>query len=253
MNLQALLFDCDGVLAETERDGHRVAYNQALKAFEIAAEWDVEEYAELVLISGGKERLKYFFNKYPKKFPQKINNQEIIQQLYLKKTEIFKNMVHNGAMPPRSGIARIAKEAHEAGVKLFICSTAHKESVETLVRYNYGEECLSWFDELFCGDAVKNKKPAPDIYLLAKDKYQLRPECCFVVEDSRNGLLAAHEAGMHCIITQSYYTSDEDFTEADFVVDCLGDPGGEKAHLKKVCNLDISRGYIIVSDLETVL
>jgi HAD superfamily hydrolase (TIGR01509 family) len=253
MNLQALLFDCDGVLAETERDGHRVAYNQALKTFGIEAEWNAEEYAELVLISGGKERLKYFFNKYPKKFSSKINNQEIIQQLYLKKTEIFKNMANNGVMPPRSGIARIAKEAHEAGVKLFICSTAHKESVEALVRHNYGEECLRWFNELFCGDDVKNKKPAPDIYLLAKDKYKLAPEFCFVVEDSRNGLLAARGAGMHCIITQSYYTTGEDFTEADFVVNCLGDPGGEKAHLTKACNLDISRGYITVSDLETAL
>jgi len=137
MKLQALLFDCDGVLAETERDGHRVAYNQAMKERGIKAEWSVEEYAELLLTSGGKERLKYYFNKYASQFPPDKYNSDLIQEIYLKKTEIFKALANSGALPPRSGIARIIREAHQMGMLLFVCSTSHKESVEALLRLVY--------------------------------------------------------------------------------------------------------------------
>jgi HAD superfamily hydrolase (TIGR01509 family) len=253
MKLQALLFDCDGVLAETERDGHRVAYNRAMKESGVEAEWTVEEYAELVLVSGGKERLKFYFEKYPDRFPPDQFNLELIQQIYLKKTAIFKAMVQEGALPPRSGIARIIREAHEEGILLFVCSTSHRESVEALLRHNYGEECLSWFTELFCGDVAAHKKPAPDIYILAGNKYALERERCFVIEDSRNGLLAALGAGMRCLITESYYTTGEDFTEADMVVNCLGDPGGEESRIIKSSRPVSSRGYITVADFVSFL
>jgi beta-phosphoglucomutase-like phosphatase (HAD superfamily) len=253
MRLQALLFDCDGVLAETERDGHRVAYNQAMKEMGIAAEWSAGEYAELVLVSGGKERLRFYFEKHPDKFPPGRFNADLIQQIYLKKTAIFKAMVHEGALPPRSGIARLIREAHEEGVLLFVCSTSHRESVEALIHHNYGEECLSWFTELFCGDIVARKKPAPDIYRLAGDKYGLEGDRCFIIEDSRNGLLAAAGAGMHCLITESYYTGGEDFTEADMVVSCLGDPGGEEGRILNSSRPVSPRGYITVADLVSLL
>jgi HAD superfamily hydrolase (TIGR01509 family) len=251
--LQALLFDCDGVLAETERDGHRVAYNRALEEMGIDAAWTAEEYAKLVLISGGKERLRFYFEKHQDKFPPDRFTADMIQQIYLKKTAIFKAMIQKGALPPRSGIARIIREAHEQGILLFVCSTSHRESVETLIRHNYGAECLSWFTELFCGDIVARKKPAPDIYNLAGDKYKLERNICFIVEDSRNGLLAAHGAGMHCLITQSYYTTMEDFTEADMLVNCLGDPGGERSIILNCSRPVPPRGYITVADLVSLL
>ncbi|MDR2747459.1 MAG: HAD-IA family hydrolase, partial [Treponema sp.] len=218
MNLHALLFDCDGVLAETERDGHRVAYNRAMKALGLDARWTAGEYAELVLISGGKERLKYYFEKDRAKFPEDTYGAELIRKIYEEKTAIFKEMAARGDMPPRPGIARIAEEARRAGILLFVCSTSHRESVEALLRKNYGETVFSWFTELFCGDVVAKKKPAPDIYLLAKNKYNLESASCCVIEDSRNGLLAAKAAGMRCLVTKSCYTQDEDFSEADGVV-----------------------------------
>jgi HAD superfamily hydrolase (TIGR01509 family) len=253
MKLQALLFDCDGVLAETERDGHRVAYNQAMTELGVPGEWSLEEYGELVQISGGKERLKYYFNKYPEKFPPDKVEADLIQDLYVKKTEIFKEMVGKGVLPPRSGISRLITEAHEKGVSLFICSTSHKESVGALVKRNYGEDCLNWFTELFCGDIVPRKKPAPDIYNLAKDKYGLDPAFCFVIEDSRNGLLAAKGAGMHCLVTQSFYTTEEDFSEADMVVSCLGDPGGETAKIIGNKRGKETINYITVMELDSLL
>jgi HAD superfamily hydrolase (TIGR01509 family) len=252
MKIQALLFDCDGVLAETERDGHRVAYNLAMRELGVEAEWSEEEYGELVLISGGKERLKHYFNKYPSRFPSDKYS-ALIQNIYLKKTDIFKSMANNGSLPPRSGIARIFREAHENGLLLFVCSTSHQESVEALLSHNYGKECLAWFTKLYCGDVVASKKPAPDIYLLAKDEFKLDANRCFVIEDSRNGLLAARGAGMHCLITQSFYTVDEDFSEADITTTCLGDPGGEQSRILKSSRPIPDRGYVTIDDLNTLL
>jgi HAD superfamily hydrolase (TIGR01509 family) len=253
MKLQAILFDCDGVLAETERDGHRVAYNRAMTDLGIDADWSEKEYADLVLISGGKERLRHYFSRDLARFPESRFNGELIQRIYEKKTEIFKAMAREGALPPRSGIARIIREAHEQGIALFVCSTSHKESVETLLRRNYGETCLPWFTELLCGDIVPRKKPAPDIYLLAKDKYHLDPEKCCIIEDSRNGLLAAKGAGMHCLVTESFYTTSEDFSEADMVVSCLGDPGGEAARVIKAGKTGPKSPWITIADIETLL
>ncbi|MDR0602203.1 MAG: HAD-IA family hydrolase [Treponema sp.] len=253
MKAEALLFDCDGVLAETERDGHRVAYNRAMKELGLDIEWTVEEYAELVLISGGKERLRFFFDKNPRRFPPEEFDAGLIQRIYSEKTEIFKGMVNKGAIPPRSGIARLIREAHAEGIMLFVCSTSHRESVEALIRYNYGTECLSWFTELFCGDIVACKKPAPDVYILPADKYHLNKGACFVIEDSRNGLLAARNAGMHCLVTQSYYTTREDFSGADIVTTCLGDPDGEQCRIVQSRRPLPERGYITVSDLLELL
>ena len=253
MNIQALLFDCDGVLAETERDGHWVAYNQAMRDLGIEAVWSEDEYAELLLISGGKERLKYYFGKYPSRFPPDTYNSDLIQEIYLKKTGIFKSLANNGSLPPRSGIARIIRDAHENGLFLFVCSTSHQESVEALLRHNYGKECLAWFTKLYCGDVVAKNKPAPDIYLLVSEEFKLDGNRCFVIEDSRNGLLAARGAGMHCLITQSFYTVQEDFSEADVTATCLGDPDGEQCRILKSSRPIPARGYITVADIDSLL
>jgi HAD superfamily hydrolase (TIGR01509 family) len=253
MKLQAILFDCDGVLAETERDGHRVAYNRAMTDLNIEVQWSEDEYAELVLISGGKERLWHYFSLNRARFPEHRFGREIIQRIYEKKTEIFKAMARDGALPPRAGIARVITEAHNLGISLFVCSTSHRESVESLLRRNYGEHCLAWFTELLCGDIVPHKKPAPDIYLLVKDKYHMDPECCCVIEDSRNGLLAAKGAGMRCLVTQSYYTTAENFTEADMVVSCLGDPNGEAIRVIKKGKARLKSPWITIADIEALL
>jgi HAD superfamily hydrolase (TIGR01509 family) len=240
--LKALIFDCDGVLAETERDGHRVAFNKAFRQAGLDAEWSVEEYGELVKISGGKERMKSYFKEKA--------DDEKIAGLHKLKTGIFMEMSEAGQLPGRTGIKRIIKEAHDAGLMLFVCSTSNEKSVSSLLKANVGEEYFSWFTELFCGDIVKAKKPAPDIYNLVKDKYNLLPDECFVVEDSRNGLLAAKAAGMNCIVTPSFYSAEEDFSEADIVVSSLGDPGTPKITvIKSNPRLTRDAEYITVRDL----
>ena len=223
-NLRALLFDCDGVIAETERDGHRVSFNRAFKQQGIPVEWSIKEYSDLLKIAGGKERMKGYFSNYPDLIKTFNIDDNTIKDLHQLKTQIFMNMSANGELPIRPGIKRLVKEAHNRGIKLAVCSTSNEKSVTALVEAVMGKEGLGWFDAIFAGDVVKAKKPAPDIYNLAKDRWGLQPNECFVVEDTRNGLLAAKAADMHCIVTVSFYSKDEDFKEADLVVSSLGDP-----------------------------
>ena len=223
-SMKALIFDCDGVIAETEKDGHRVSFNRAFKEADIDAEWGIEEYQELLKTAGGKERLKVYFDSHPDLFTGKSIDEELIKILHKRKTEIFMEMGRNGELPVRPGIKRLINEAHEKGLLLAVCSTSNEKSVETLIKSAVGEKEFLYFDAIFAGDVVKHKKPDPDIYNMAKEKFGVKADECFVVEDNRNGLMAAKNAGMYCVVTVSFYSRDEDLKEADLVVSSLGDP-----------------------------
>lgn len=229
--MEALIFDCDGVLVDTERDGHRVAFNKAFAEKGIAVEWSVGEYKELVKIAGGKERMKFYFdeNGWPEKYPDK--NQLIIDLHHLK-TKLFMELIESGTLPLRPGIKRIVDEAISCNIKLAVCSTSNEKSVNLIVEKLLGNERKACFNGIFAGDAVSRKKPDPEIYTLCSSKLSLNPQNCFVVEDSRNGLLAAKAAGFNCLITTNDYSKDEDFDEADLLVDELGDEPNVKITLE---------------------
>jgi len=228
--MKALIFDQDGVIADTERDGHRVAFNRVFDEEGLGVSWSVERYGELLKIAGGKERMKTVV--YSDDFQKDVGDKEAyIKKLHKRKTDVFMEMVTRGEIALRSGVSRLVKEAREARLKLAVCSTSNERAVHTLLRTLLGEEAYGGFDLILAGDVVKQKKPSPEIYNLATERLKLKPDECAVVEDSRNGLLAAKGAGMHCIITENEYTAGEDFHEADLVLDCLGDPGGETAHV----------------------
>lgn len=219
--LKAVFFDCDGVLVDTERDGHRVAFNQAFQQLGINVEWDIPLYGELLKIAGGKERMMHYFSQHG--YPASVTNpDEFIKQLHKTKTEAFMNIIDAGQLPLRPGIARIVDEIISAGLHIALCSTSNEKAVSLVVERMLGNERKKHF-RIFAGDMVAKKKPAPDIYNMAKTDYDVQADNCVVIEDSRNGLLAAKAAGMKCVITKSSYTQDEDFSEADRVVDELGD------------------------------
>jgi HAD superfamily hydrolase (TIGR01509 family) len=222
--MEALIFDCDGVLVDTERDGHRVAFNMAFAEMGIQVEWGVAEYKELVKVAGGKERMKFYFDKmgWPEQYPDK---ERLIVGLHKKKTELFMNLIESGELPLRPGVKRLVDEAIAEGIKLAVCSTSNEKSVRLIVELLLGEKRKAHFNAILAGDIVPKKKPSPDIYNLCIKTLGLDPRNCFVVEDSRNGLLAAKASGFNCLITTNEYTIEEDFTEADFVVDELGDDG----------------------------
>lgn len=251
--MKTLIFDCDGVIAETERDGHRVSFNRAFKEMGIDVEWSIEEYRELLKTAGGKERMKVYFDRHRDLFPGKSFDNELIKILHKRKTEIFMEMSRNGEMPVRPGIKRIINEAHEKGILLAVCSTSNEKSVETLIKSVVGEKEFLYFNGIFAGDIVKEKKPAPDIYNMVKEKFGLKADECFVVEDNRNGLMAAKNAGMFCVVTVSFYSRDEDLKEADLVVSSLGDPEIPVSVLKPNCRIQQEIRFITVEILEDIM
>jgi HAD superfamily hydrolase (TIGR01509 family) len=221
--LKALIFDCDGVLAETERDGHRIAFNRAFAMKGYDFEWDAALYKELVRIGGGKERMKHFFDRTS--WPAGTSDKDgLIKELHKLKTDYYTQIIESGELPLRPGVARLVDEAIAAGVKLAVCSTSNERAVHTVVERLLGPERKAKFDVILAGDVVSKKKPDPEIYKLVLERLHLRPTECVVVEDNRNGLLAAKGAGMRCVVTTNGYTEDEDFQEADLVVSELGDP-----------------------------
>jgi len=236
--IEALIFDCDGVLVDTERDGHRVGFNRAFAEMGINAEWDVALYGKLLLVAGGKERMRAYFDEYG--WPEGANSDEardtLIKGLHKLKTEITANLVAEGGLPLRPGIARIVDEAIAAGVRLGVCTTSNPKFIDAVLDL-LGPERKAMFDFVHAGDVVPQKKPAPDIYLLALETLGLPAQQCMVIEDSRNGLLAARGAGLPTLITTSTYTVDEDFTGAVKVVPELGDEPNVNVTLADLCEL----------------
>jgi HAD superfamily hydrolase (TIGR01509 family) len=222
--MKAIIFDCDGVLVDTERDGHRVGFNRAFKQFGIDAEWDVPLYGRLLQVAGGKERMTAYFDEFgwPDGAATPEAKDALIKDLHKAKTAITAGLVSEGALPLRPGIARIVDEALAADVKLGVCTTSNPLFIDAVLDL-LGAERKEQFSFVHAGDCVARKKPDPEIYELAKMSLGLPVAECVVIEDSRNGLLAAKGAGLPCLITTSTYTVDEDFREADRVVPELGD------------------------------
>ena len=219
--MQALIFDCDGVLVDTERDGHRVAFNAAFKAIGWTTEWSVERYGELLTTAGGKERMRRHFDEKGWPVPE-AERDAAIASLHKLKTDLFMELIESGALPLRAGVARIVDEAITAKLKIAVCSTSNERAVQSVVDKMLGAK-RSQHIKVFAGDIVAKKKPDPAIYELAAQDLGLDPKKCVVVEDSNNGLRAAKSANMNCIVTISSYTADEDFKLADRVVSELGD------------------------------
>jgi|LSQX01.3.fsa_nt_gb HAD superfamily hydrolase (TIGR01509 family) len=229
--IKALIFDQDGVIIDTEKDGHRVAFNKTFKEFGFNFEWDEDYYHELLQIAGGKERMTHHLNT--KSFGKPVKKEDIeslIKAMHKRKTEIFINLIEEKALPLRPGVKRIMKEGMDRGLKIGICTTSNEKAAHAIA---YGILGDIKFDFVLAGDIVMKKKPDPEIYFLALKEADIEPRECIVIEDSRNGLLAAKAAGMNVIVTTNHYTEKENLVEADIIVTCLGEPNGEKGKLVK--------------------
>jgi HAD superfamily hydrolase (TIGR01509 family) len=255
--VSTLVFDCDGVLADTERYGHLPAFNQTFREFGLPVEWSVEEYGRLLKIGGGKERIASILTPElvaAAGLPTDPDEQVAeIAKWHKHKTALYTEMVADGKLPPRPGIRRIITAAQDAGWKLGVASTSAEASVHAILEHAVGAERAARFDVFLAGDCVPKKKPAPDIYLLALERLGVPPEEVLVVEDSRNGLLAAVGAGLRCLMTVNEYTEKEDSSEAMLVVSSLGDPGGEATTV--IANRSAARpgDWITLEDLEACI
>jgi HAD superfamily hydrolase (TIGR01509 family) len=235
--VKAIIFDCDGVLVDTERDAHRVGFNRAFAAFGITAEWSVELYARLLQTAGGKERMRAYFDEFgwpEAQVAEHGGRDQLIAALHREKTAITSAIVSE--LPVRPGVLRIIDEAMAAGVTLGVCTTSNPKFIDAVLDL-FGPERKAAFAFVHAGDVVSRKKPDPEIYQLATASHGFDPAECVVIEDSRNGLLAAHGAGYPVLITTSTYTLDEDFAEAARVVAELGDPPGPVVTLADLATL----------------
>ena len=224
-----LMLDCDGTIADTERYGHLVAFNATFEEFGLPVRWTAAEYKEKLRIGGGKERMASLLT------PQFVaaaglpadtaGQQAAVAAWHRRKTAIYLDLVASGAVPPRPGVARLVGAALDAGWLVAVVSTSAEISVRATLERAVGTDTARLVT-VFAGDIVAHKKPAPDIYQLALRELGADAAATVVVEDSRNGLLAATQAGLACVVTVNDFTADEDFTEAALVVTSLGDPEG---------------------------
>jgi HAD superfamily hydrolase (TIGR01509 family) len=215
----AILFDVDGTLAETERDGHRVAFNQSFAEAGLDWHWDVALYGELLAVTGGRERIEHYARTLHPQWIAASGADERIGELHRRKNALYAQLVGAGRIALRPGLPALLDDIERRGWTLGIVTTTSRGNVDVLLRSTLGRDAPDRFAVIVCGDDVARKKPDPAAYLVALDRLGLAADGCVAVEDSRNGLLAAHTAGLRTVIVRGLYTQNEDFSAAAAVFD----------------------------------
>lgn len=211
--LQALIFDVDGTICETE-ETHRAAFNQAFAEAGLNWFWTVEDYRVLLRTTGGKERMRAHRDACGLAQP----DDAAIARLHALKTKYYVAALARGGIAARPGVKELVAKARERGLALAIATTTSPANVEGLVQAIWGKSAPEVFDVIAAGDEVAAKKPAPDVFLLALERLHLPAAACIAFEDSRNGLASALGAGLRVVVTPGAYTAQDDFSGATWLL-----------------------------------
>jgi HAD superfamily hydrolase (TIGR01509 family) len=217
MSIEALIFDVDGTMADTE-EAHRVAFNLAFERYRLGWVWEPDEYRELLHITGGKERIATYIETLPLPDAERRRLSTMVPDIHAEKTRFYSSFVADGAVPLRPGVAQLLDEALDKGCKLAIASTTTAVNIDALLQSTLGPRGLDMFSAIACGDQVRAKKPAPDIYRLALRGLGLLNEHAIAFEDSPNGLRAATAAGLRTVVTPNFWTEGGDFSTASLLL-----------------------------------
>lgn len=217
---KAVVFDVDGTLVDSERDGHRIAFNLAFEEFDLPFYWDEEQYGYWLGISGGKSRLRAFLSHQANSGFDQKDYENLIIDLHNKKTEIFQDLVSKGSIKARFGVLRLLEELQNNGIDLAIATTGSRSWVEELLAKEF--KSID-FKVIVTGQDVKQTKPDPQVYRQVKQLLDLSIDQIIVIEDSAIGIQASKAVQLSTIAVANFYTIKENLTQADLVVDGFGD------------------------------
>ena len=214
MTLKALLWDVDGTLAETERDGHRVAFNLAFEACGLPWNWSVERYGELLAVTGGRERLMHDMTTHSDSPTLHDERDALARTVHKRKNALYAEFVRSHGIPLRPGVRELMEQCHTRGIRMAITTTTSKGNVDALLRAHLGAGWAGWFAALVCGEDVARKKPDPEVYVQALQRLGLGPLDTVALEDSPGGVASACAADVPVVVTRSAYFAQATFEGA---------------------------------------
>lgn len=220
--LQAIIFDVDGTLADTEF-AHMAAFNEAFRHENLEWRWDTAIYTKLLEVSGGKERITHYW-KHIQPELKCIGSgafADTVQRIHDQKTAAYERMVAEGAVTLRPGVLKLIEQAFEAGIGLAIATTTSKVNVSALLRQAIGLNWSEYFLVVEDASTAPQKKPHPQAYIQTLARLNLPADACIAIEDSSNGLKAALAAGLLTVITINSFTEQHDFAGALCVLPSL--------------------------------